>query len=83
MAFNPLNLLKLKGKYKVFKQDHPQMSEFGKKLKNEALMEGSVFSIHVKTPDGNEMETSIQLTKNDLEMINLFLKPESDGGEGK
>lgn len=73
MAFNPLNLLKLKEKYKVFRKEHPDMPAFGKALNRRALMKGTAFLIRAKTPEGEVIQKEVILTDNDVEIIRLFV----------
>ena len=73
MAFNPLNLLKLKDKYKVFKEEHPDMPAFGKALNKYGLKNGCVYEIRVTTPDGRNIKHDITLTENDVEIVRLFV----------
>lgn len=73
MAFNPLNLMKLKDKYHLFKKDHPDMSEFGKALSRHALMKGTVLEIRATSPEGKVIKNAITLTDNDVELVRLFV----------
>lgn len=73
MAINPFNLLQLKEKRQVFKNEHPDMSAFGKELKKEALKKGSVFELRVTTPEGKIIEHQMTMTDNDVEIIRLFV----------
>ena len=74
MAFNPLNLLKLKEKYQIFKKEHPDMSGFGKALNKYALFEGTVLQIRATTPEGKVLKNEISLTENDVEIVRLFVR---------
>ena len=73
MTINPLNLLKLKEKYRVFKEEHPEMPKFGKLLNKKALIKGSIMSIRVTTPEGDVIKHEFELTENDVEMVRLFV----------
>lgn len=73
MAFNPLNLVKLKGKYQIFKKEHPDMSGFGKALNKYALVKGTTLEIRAKTPEGRVLKNTITLTDNDVEIVRLFI----------
>ena len=72
MAFNPLNLMKLKDKFRTFKKEHPDMTEFGKALNKHALMKGTELEIRAITPEGKVLKNTITLTDNDVEMVGLF-----------
>ena len=69
MALNPLMLLKLKDRYKTFKQEHPDMSAFGKELKKQAITKGTRLMIQATTPEGRVLKNEITLTDNDVEML--------------
>ena len=73
MAHNPLKLLKLKDRFQTFKQEHPDMSAFGKALKKQVLVEGTRFQIQVTTPEGRVLEKEITLTDNDVEMLKTLI----------
>ena len=73
MAFNPLNILQLKMKYQVFKEEHPNMPDFGRVLKRSALKEGCEYRLRVTTLDGEVIEDGITLTENDVDIIRLFV----------
>jgi len=73
MVFNPFNLLKLKEKYKVFKEEHPDMTAFGKALNRHALVEGCRLEIRAATPEGRVIKNEITLSQNDIEIVRLFI----------
>ena len=73
MGINPLNLLKLKDRYKMFKHDHPEMSDFGRELKKHAMVKGTRLELKATTPDGKVVQHEITLTDNDVEMVKALL----------
>ena len=73
MAINPLGLLQLKPMFQTFKKDHPNMTDFGRALKRSALKEGCKYTLRVVTLEGEIIEDGITLTKNDVEIIRLFV----------
>ena len=73
MPFNPLSILQLKEKRQVLKQQHPDLSAFGKELNKKALVKGSIFELRVTTPQGEVLEHKMTMTENDIEIIRLFV----------
>lgn len=73
MKLNPRGLLEFKSKHKTFKEEHPDMGDFGKTLAQQALMEGSVFELTVTNPFGKVLNHKLVLTENDLDIIRLFI----------
>lgn len=74
MALNPLTLLKMKDRLKVFNQEHPRVRQFFHKIKEEGLPEGSVLEMKVTLPDGREQVTNIRMTEQDVETIRMLIK---------
>ena len=74
MAFNPLQLVKLKERYHILKEDHPKFVPFLCMLREKALEEGTIIEIKAKTKDGQEYVSNIRLTPNDVETFNIFTK---------
>jgi len=74
MALNPMKLMKLKERFGLFREDHPKVLPFFKKLRSEALQEGSVLEMKVTTPDGKEYSSNIRLNAHDVETIRMFLQ---------
>ncbi len=73
MGFNPINLFRLKEKYPLFRKEHPDMKAFGRRLNQKALVPGTSFTIRAVTPAGEVIEKEIRLTKNDVEIVRLFV----------
>ena len=74
MAFNPMQLVRLKDHFKLFKQDHPKLLPFLKSLGSSAAEPGTVITIKAVTPGGKEMKEEFKLTKNDVNTIRTFIK---------
>lgn len=74
MAINPMNLMKLKGRFQIFKQQHPKFLAFLKVVNAKALEPGAVLTVKMTTVDGKEYETNIRLTKEDVETVRLLVK---------
>ena len=65
MALNPMALLKMKDRLKMF-------NPFFHMVKEQGLPEGSVLEMKVKLPDGREHVTNIRLTENDIETLRMI-----------
>ena len=74
MAFNPASLIKLKGRYKIFKEQHPKFLQFFKTVGLGAVKEGTVLEVKFKEPDGKASVANIKLTADDVETVNMLLK---------
>ncbi len=70
---NPMDLLKLKDKFKRFNEDHPKVVPFFKVIGEKAMVPGSVFEIKVTDPNGKEYVSNIRLNENDIDAINAIL----------
>ena len=74
MAMNPMQLLKLKDRLNLFRQDHPKVSPFFHRLREEGMPVGTVLELKATLPDGKEYVTSIRLTENDAETLRILGK---------
>lgn len=70
---NPAALLKLKGHFSTFRDNHPKallfLSTFAGRID-----EGSVVEMSIKLSDGTESKTNIKVNSQDLEMIDEIRK---------
>lgn len=69
MAVNPFQLMQLEQLFETFKHSHPKFPLFFKAAARDALTEGTIVEITVKSPDGKEMCTNLKLNASDLELI--------------
>lgn len=74
MAINPMALMKMKERMKLFKQDHPKVGPFFKVLHDEALQEGTILELKATTPDGKDYVSNIRLNANDLETLRMLIR---------
>ena len=72
MALNPMALLKMKDRLRVFNEEHPRVHPFFHMVREQGLPVGSVLEMKVKLPDGKEHVTNIRLTENDIETIRMI-----------
>lgn len=67
-------LMQAKKRLAIFKSDHPKMVKFIKKIRREALKEGTVVEIKVTDPDGKEYVSNMKITGNDVEIADMLFK---------
>ncbi len=72
MAVNPMALLKLKDRFRIFNEEHPKARPFFHTLRTSAVREGSIIEIKVTDPDGKEYVSNIRVTPNDVETIGIL-----------
>ena len=74
MAFNPMQLMMMKDRFKTFKHDHPKLLPFLKSLGSSAAEPGTVVTIQAVTPGGRVMKEEFTMTKNDVDTVRVFFK---------
>lgn len=67
-----MNLMKMKGRYQIFRQQHPKFIPFLKSCESSAV-EGAVVELSVTAPGGETKTANIRLTADDIATLNLFL----------
>lgn len=72
MALNPMALLKLKDRLKLFREAHPRVPMFFRAIREDGLEEGTVLELKVITKDGRERVTNIRLTGEDVETLKML-----------
>ncbi len=72
MAMNPIAMMQVAGRIKIFKEQHPKALAFIQSVSEGDLREGSVIEVKVTTPEGKESVSNIKLTKDDIETFNLL-----------
>ena len=66
---NPMEMMKIGERLRIFQQQHPRMLPFLKDVGEHAVMAGTVVEMKVTDPSGKEYITNIKLTQDDLETI--------------
>ncbi len=69
MNLNPMAILGLKNDFDRFQNNHPKFIQFVKALTRTGIQEGTVMECKVITADGQEFQTNIRITADDLELI--------------
>lgn len=66
---NPAKLLKIKGAWDKFTENHPKFPLFMNALKSSGIEEGSVIEINITTPEGKQISTNLKVTQSDKELL--------------
>lgn len=72
MPKNPLQLMQLGERLKIFREQHPRVIEFLHAVAREHLQPGVVMELKVTDPDNKTMVTNIKLTPEDIETIEII-----------
>ena len=72
MAVNPMELMKLGERLRIFNSQHPRIGAFLQDVNAHAIGEGAVIELKVTSPEGKEYITNIKMTKEDLETIEIL-----------
>ena len=74
MAFNPLNLMKMKQMWEKFNSAHPKLVPFFRAAADGYLSEGSVIEMEVTAPDGRNLRCNLKLSAEDMELMREIAK---------
>lgn len=66
---NPTKLLKLKGAWDVFSQNHPKFPQFMKAVHKSGVQEGTIIEINVTNPDGKILSSNMKLKESDTKLF--------------
>lgn len=66
---NPLKIMKLKGSWEKFVQNHPKFPLFLNAVRDNGIDEGSVIEINITTPSGKVISTNIKVLQSDKEIL--------------
>lgn len=66
---NPAKLLKLKGAWDVFSQNHPKFPKFINAVHQNGLQEGTIIEINVTTAEGKTLSSNLKLKESDLSLL--------------
>lgn len=72
MAMNPMEMMKLGERFRIFQSQHPRAIAFVQDVAANAIQEGTIMELKVTMPDGKERITNIKLTADDLETIRIM-----------
>ncbi len=72
MAANPMDLLKLGERLRIFRQQHPKVPAFLSDVRGKALTPGAVLELRVTDVEGKEYVTNIRVTEEDVETLRIL-----------
>lgn len=72
MAVNPMKLMQLKGRFDLFRSQHPKLIPFFRQVAPE-LDEGSRIEIQITTAAGKTAKCGIRLNADDIETLKSVL----------
>ena len=72
MAVNPMELMKLGERLRIFQQQHPKVRPFLSEVHGKALAPGAVLEIRVTDVEGKEYVSNIRVTEEDVETIRII-----------
>lgn len=62
-------LMKIKGAWDTFTRNHPKFMPFMQAVGREAIGEGTIIEIKVKSADGKEYNTNMKITQSDMDLF--------------
>lgn len=65
-------LLKFKGAWDTFTQNHPKFVPFMQAVGREAIEDGTIIEVRVTSPEGKEYNTNMKITQSDLDLFAQF-----------
>ena len=66
---NPAKLLKMKGLWERFNNNHPKVMPFLNAANTKGITEGTIIEAKVTYTDGTEYTTNVKVSTDDLEMF--------------
>ncbi|MFT4143855.1 MAG: hypothetical protein QM644_05315 [Mobilitalea sp.] len=66
---NPAKILKLKGAWDKFTQNHPKFPMFMNAISSQGIEEGAVIEIIITSPEGKALSTNIKVSQSDKELF--------------
>ncbi len=64
-------MLRLRGAWQRFNENHPRAVEFGNEVYEKGFCEGQEIAVAVRYPDGTEFKTGIRVQESDLELLEI------------
>lgn len=78
MGKNPLQLMQLAERLKIFRQQHPKVLDFIQAIGRNNLQPGVVLELRVTDLDGKVAVTNMRLTEEDIETIAIIKSIKGD-----
>lgn len=81
MNFNQIAMLqKIQSGLATFQRNHPKFPMFLRAVSQEAIMEGTIIEITVKTPEGKEYCSNLKVKADDLEFVETLKNMSNNSG---
>ncbi len=72
MALNPMQLMQMGERLRIFRSQHPRVLEFLQAVARNNLQPGVIMELKVTDLDGKVSVTNIKLTPEDIETIEIL-----------
>ncbi len=72
MAINPMELMKLGERLRIFREQHPRVQPFLSDVRGRALTPGAIIEIRVTDTEGKEYVSNIRVTEEDVETFRIL-----------
>ena len=72
MAMNPMEMMKLGERLRIFTSQHPKFPAVLKDVGDNGIREGTIIDVKVTTPEGREFVSNIKVTAEDLETVEIL-----------
>ncbi len=77
MAVNPMDMVKIGGRLKIFNSQHPRVGSFMREVSTKAIEPGAVIEMKVTSVEGKEYVCNIKVTPEDLETVQMIRNMQS------
>ena len=72
MALNPMEMMKLGERLRIFREQHPRVLDFIQAVGRNNLQPGVILELRVTDLDGKVSVTNMRLTEEDIETIGII-----------
>ncbi len=72
MAINPMDMMKIGERLRIFRSQHPRVGSFFQDVRANAIAPGAVIEMKVTSVEGKEYVCNIKVTQEDLETISTL-----------
>ena len=72
MAFNPMDMMKLGERFRIFQSDHPRVVAFLQSARGD-VRESTVIEMSITTPEKKKKTTNMRINANDVETLQTLM----------
>ena len=69
MGLNIEAMMKLRGAWNTFRENHPSFPGFIQAVKEKGICEGAMVDICIRYPDGTELKSGMKVKQSDLDLL--------------